>query len=206
MPEGNPAEVDVISPETAEEYVALLRQRREAELALRRARLDEVDAKRQWHERARKAADFKSKFRAFSAPEALMLPVIAFRPLGVLYEVHEPGERETHYLRVQRPYARGLRGIESFEYVWLCEAHATLPGGKELAESGASHGLRLRLYNLVKFELLNGDDCTLHLAKIGPLQSDDSTNQSVQVVDIKPYIPKYDSLRVLSSTQRPVEP
>ncbi|KAK4531463.1 hypothetical protein CCYA_CCYA08G2320 [Cyanidiococcus yangmingshanensis] len=197
MPQGVVAGAEAVQPEAAEAYVALVRQRQEAELALKRARQVEVEAKRQWHERARKAADFKSKFHVLSMPVGSVNQQIAFRSLGQLRIESEREDEVMFRFRVQRPYALGLRGLESFEYVWLFEAHALKREPEERASSPAPHNIRLGLYKLISLERLSGAECELRLEAVGSRKRDAFMSQPVQVVDIKPYIPRYDSIRVL---------
>jgi hypothetical protein len=179
-------------------YMELLRERRDAELALKRARQEEVEAKRQWHERARKAADFKSKFRDLSDPCTHHEGRIAFRCIGLLQRVGERDSSALYKLHVSRAYARGLRGIDGFDAVWVLEAHELWGSAGEAPTTPfVTHSLHLRLYNLLRVERLPADECILHLRTLETLGQGASTEPALQVVDVKPYIPNYDALHSL---------
>ena len=172
-------------------YRDRVRQLREAEAQCDAAWASEVAAKRRWHERARKAADYKSKLRA----DGQALPPAAqhwLRPLGQR-TVQRVGDGWQVRLRLQRPYARALRGIDAFDRVWLLE-------WRRVCEAEPHGRLTLRLHSLERVERRHDDDVCLVLRACRANQAcaDDT---EVQVVDIKPYLPYADSLtRVLQQS------
>lgn len=169
--------------EEKDRYREVAQRVRVAEKALADAQRAEVLAKRAWHERARKASDFKSKIP--TTPEWSTESDEHFiRPIGQLSRVRVGGTTGRMELHVKKPYARGLRGIESFDKLWLLLAYSRAGTvAKGVCEARLVH----RLVSLEQVQRKSEDDVRLMLCAC------DEENMwleemTLDVVDVKPYL------------------